>query len=287
MRRILSIGLLSLICSSVQAQVVAEMKLEQEQFLPGEALTVATRISNRSGRTLTFGDEADWLTFSVQSRDTTLVGRHGEAPVLGTFTLDTGNVATKRVNIAPYFALTKPGRYSVAATVRIKEWDGVATSAPKIFDIIEGSKIWSQEFGVPPSDAVTNQPPEVRRYALLQANYLRSELRLYFRLTDASDKVLKVFSLGQIVSFGHPDAEVDGQNRLHVLHQNGARTSIYTVVTPEGEIAVRQLYDYANVRPQLRGDASGNIVVAGGVRHPTPGDISRPKPANESPSVKP
>jgi hypothetical protein len=289
MKKILFSLLLSFVAwQTARAQVVVEVTLEQEQFLPGESMPAAIRVSNRSGRTLALGGEADWLTFSIQSREGALVSRNGEVPVVGAFSLDSASVATKRVNLAPYFSLTKPGHYFVTATVRLKEWDGTANSPPKAFDVIDGTKIWSQEFGVPVIGDATNQPPEVRHYALLQANYLRSELRLYFRLTDASDaKVMKVFALGQIVSFARPDAEVDGQSRLHVLHQNGARTSIYTVVTPDGDIAVRQLYEFGNARPQLRADDSGKISVAGGIRRTTSGDIPAKKIEDESKPAKP
>ena len=274
MRKLFS--LLILLCiwqPGAIAQVVVEVTLEQEQFLPGEALPVAVRVANRSGQTLHLGTQPDWLTFSVESRDGFVVRKNGETPVLGEFTLESSQVATKRADVEPYFTLTRPGRYHITATTRIKEWDGQVASPPKIFDIIEGTKVWTREFGVP-GTAKTNEPPEVRRYTLLHANYLKSQLRLYFRLTDAAgSKVFKVYPLGQVVSFGRPEAEVDARSQLHVLHQNGARTSIYTVINPEGEIVVRQTYDYQNAHPHLQLDADGKISVAGAVRRVTASDV--------------
>lgn len=265
------------------AQMLVEVTLEQGQFLPGEALPVAVRVTNRSGQMVQLGDEADWLMFSVESRDSFVVSKNGEVPVLGTFTLDTAKVATKRVDLAPYFALTRPGRYRIVATVRVKAWGAQIASPPKDFDIIEGAKLWTREFGVPAAPGL-NQPPELRRYTLLQASYLRSELRLYFRLSDvAGSRLFKVFPLGQMVSFGRPETEVDGRSRLHVLHQNGARTSLYTVINPEGEVVLRQLYDYHEVRPSLRLDREGNISVADGVRRPTGDDLPAEKAAEAEP----
>ena len=264
-------------------QMLVEVTPEQEQFLPGEALPVAVRVTNRSGQTVHLGDQADWLTFSVESRESFIVSKNGEVPVLGAFTLDTAKVATKRVDLAPYFALTRTGRYRMTATVRIKEWGAQTTSPPKDFDIIDGAKLWTREFGVPGSLA-PNQPPEIRRYTLLQANYLRSELRLYFRLSDgAESKLFKVFSLGQMVSFGQPEAEVDGRSQLHVLHQNGAHTSLYTVINSGGEIVVRQLFDFVATRARLQLDREGNISVVGGVRRGTKGDVPAEKTAEPDP----
>lgn len=277
---VLALGLLLAPLLPLSAQLLVEVTLAQNQYLPGEAMPATVRITNRSGRTLRLGAEEDWLTFSVQERAGAIVRKNGEAPVLGEFTLETAQVASKKVDLSPYFALTRPGSYHVIATVRIKDWDSLASSPPKKFDVIEGAKLWAQDFGVPSSGG-PNQPPEVRRYALLQANYLRSELRLYFRLTDAEGtRVMKVFPLGEIVSFGRPEMEVDGESRLHVLHQNGARTSRYTVINPDGEVVLRQLYEYGEARPRLAGGRDGKLGVSGpgAVRRPDKDDVPAPKP---------
>src|SRR6187455_1973107 len=193
----LTLGVLLAPLLQMSAQVTVEVTLEQEQFLGGEALPAAVRITNRSGQTLRLGTEPDWLTFLVESRDGFIVVKTGEVPVLGEFTLESSKVATRRVDLAPYFAISHPGRYNVTATVRIKAWDATLNTKPKSFDIIQGAKLWSQEFGVPAAANVTNQSPEVRKYTLQQANYLRTQLRLYLRLTDAAEtKVIKVFSMG-------------------------------------------------------------------------------------------
>lgn len=265
----------------VSAQVTVEVVPDQDQFLPGEALPVAVRIINHSGQTLHFGDDPDWLTFAVESRDGLIVVKTGEVPVLGQFTLESSKKATKRVDLAPYFNLTRPGCYSIIATVHIKEWDGQVASAPKAFDIIEGAKLWSQEFGIP--TGVTNQSPEVRKYILQQANYLKTQLKLYLRLTDVSEsKVIKVFPIGPMVSFGRPEPQLDKFNNLHVLYQDGARQFSYTVINPDGDVIIRQTYDYVNARPRLQMGEDGKLTVIGGVRRMTADDVPSPKaPTNE------
>ena len=120
--------------------------------------------------------------------------------------------------------------------------------------------------------------PEVRRYALEQANYLRSQLRLYLRLTDADGHVMKVFPLGPMVSFGNPEHQIDKESQLHVLYQNGARAFNYTVVDPNGEIVVRQTHDYVSTRPRLQLNEAGKVVVVGGSRRITASDVPEAKP---------
>jgi len=278
------LGLLLATLVQLSAQVTVEVTLEQEQFLPGEALPVAVKIRNRSGQTLRMGREPDWLTFSVESRDGFVATKTGEAPVTGEFRLESAQVATKRVDLAPYFALTRPGRYSAIATVRILEWNGQATSPPKSFDIINGAKLWSQEFGVPPTAGTTNQPPEIRRYTLQQANYLRTQLRLYLRLTDESEsRVLKVVPIGPLVGFSQPQPRVDQHSHLHLLYQTGARTFSYTVINSDGEIIVRQTHEFIGSRPHLQTGEDGKIGVVGGVRRVTSNDLPVPPKKNDEP----
>lgn len=262
--------LLAGLTSTVWGQVSVEVILDQEQFLPGEALPVAVRIHNRSGQKLNFGADADWLTFAVESRDGLVVRKTGEAPVVGSFDLDSAERATKRVDIGPYFSITEPGRYSVVATVRIKQWGQSITSQPKNFNVMEGAKIWEQEFGVPTGPGTTNRVPEVRKYVLQQANYLKGKLRLYLRLTDDSgNKVYRVVPIGLILSFSRPEPRIDKFSNLHLLYQNWAHSFSYTVFTPDGEVIERQTYDYADTRPRLQVDEEGQISVIGGARRVT------------------
>jgi hypothetical protein len=274
--------LLALLCaplSNLFAQVTAEVVLDQEQFLIGEELPAAVRITNRSGQTLQFGDDPTWLTFSVESRDGFIVAKLGDTPVLGEFKLESGQVATRRVDLAPYFALGRIGRYQIIATVRLKDWNTQVNTKPKSFDIINGAKIWSQDFGVPAPKGTPAGPPEVRRYSLEQANYLRSQLRLYLRLTDAEGShVIKVFPIGPMVSFGTPEHQIDKESQLHVLYQNGARSFSYTVINPDGEVIIRQTHDYSDSRPRLQLNEAGKVVVAGGVRRTTNSDVPESKP---------
>ena len=86
-------------------------------------MITAVHITNRSGQTLPLGGEDDWLTFSVESHDREIVPKTADVPVKGAFLLASSKVATKRVDLAPYFAANHPGHYSVFATVRIKDWN--------------------------------------------------------------------------------------------------------------------------------------------------------------------
>jgi hypothetical protein len=228
---------------------------------------------------LQLGADEGWVTFAIESRDGFIVLKSGDPIVAGEFTLESSHRATKRVDLTPYFSFSRPGRYSIRATVNIKQWDRTITSPPKNFDIIEGARLWEREIGVPGTGGATNQLPEVRKYALQQANYLK-QLMLYFQLTDNSGKVYKVFPIGPMISFGQPEPQVDKMSNLHLLYQDGPRTFSYSIINPDGVVMVRQTYEFTT-RPRLKFDDDGNVTVSGGTRRVTFNDLPAPKTSED------
>jgi hypothetical protein len=272
--RILPLTVLALVASALAAagQIAVEVVMEQEQFLREESVPVKVRITNRSGQALRLGTDNEWLSFAIESLDGAVVSKVAEVPVTGPFVLESAHVATRQVDLMPGFDLTQAGRYTVTATVRIKEWNEETASKPRSFEVVRGTKLWEQEFGLPTASG----PPEVRKYVLQQASY-RKQLKLYLRLTDASDsKVFRVFPVGPLVSFSRPEAQVDQSSFLHLLFQTGARSFLFQVLSPDGDVVLRQSYDYTATRPVLRANDEGRIYVAGGVRRPATGDIPAP-----------
>ena len=150
MKKLLLIfGLAWLAALRAAAQVSVEVVTEQDQFLPSESVPLAVKITNRSGQPLHLGADANWLTFDVESDDGFIVVKNGEVPVTGEFDMGSSQVATKRVDLKPYFNMTRPGRYHVVATLRIKDWKIELASPAKSFDVISGVKLWSQDSGWP------------------------------------------------------------------------------------------------------------------------------------------
>jgi hypothetical protein len=287
------IGLWLALClaalSPVSAQISVEVLQDQDQFLQGESIPVAVRVTNRSGQTLNVGGEDNWLTFGIETTAGSLIRNTGDVPVREEFSLPSSKMATKRVDIQPYFALNRPGRYLITASVRIPEWPReIPPSPPKAFEIIEGTHMWEQEFGVPPVAGATNSAPEVRRYILQQANYLKGQLRLYLRITDASGaKTIRVFPIGTLVSVSRPEFQVDQLSRLHALFENGPHSFAYMVFNPDGEMLVRQTYDLKTTRARLKAEADGNIAVVGGSRRITRNDVPASQPSEPADTAEP
>ena len=260
---------------SASAQVTLDLRLDQNEFLPGESMPLAVKITNMSGQQLHFGAAPGWLTFNVESQDGFVVVKNSEVPVVEPFDLPSSQMATKHVNLQPYFQIGQPGRYKVTASMRVKEWGLTVNSTPIIFDVIHGGELWSQGFGVV---MASNAAPAARKYTLIKANYLRQQLRLYVQVSNGDgDSVIKVAGLGPLVSFSLPEEEVDPVSRLHVLWQTGAQSFSYAVVGPGGEIVARDTYDNFNSRPHLAIDSNGAVFVRGGVRRPKPDELPQIK----------
>ena len=258
------------------AQVSMELALDQEQFLPNEAIRVAVKITNTSGQPLHLGEDPDWLTFSVESQDNYVVAKNSEVPVVEPFDLESSQRATKHVDLQPYFQMGRPGRYKITATLHIKAWSLAVNSPPIQLDVIHGGQLWSQNFGVV---VATNAPPEPRKYTLIKANFLREQLRLYLQVSSADGgQVFKVAPLGPLVSFSFPEEQVDRTSQLHLLWQTGAQSFSYQIISADGDTVAREIYDNFNSRPHLSLDSEGNVVVLGGVRRPKVGEIPQPLP---------
>jgi hypothetical protein len=266
---------------SLRAQVSVDVSLDQDQFLPGEAMPLTVRITNRSGQTIQLGKDQEWLTFLIESKEGFVVVKTGEVPVEGEFTLESSKRGIKQVDLAPYFSFPKTGRYVVTASVFIKDWNQQISSAPKAFDIIQGSKMWEQEVGLPLPPGVTNQTPELRKYTLHQANYLRTRLMLYVQVSDANGKIYRVFPVGPMLSFGQPEPQVDRVSNLHLLFQDGQRSYNYTVIDPQGKVLIHHEYDMAP-RPKLKVNAGGLLEVVGGIQRVTPNDVPPAKPVEDN-----
>ncbi|PYJ03141.1 MAG: hypothetical protein DME25_13255 [Verrucomicrobia bacterium] len=270
--RIAPLAVILLFGSSLPApaQVSVELVLDQDQYLRDESLPVKVRVINHAGQTLRLGRDNDWLAFGIESHDGGVVSKLAEVPVAGEFTLESAQVATRQVDLTPCFDVSQTGRYTVTATLKIKEWNEEFSSKPKAFEIVRGAKLWEQEFGVP---GATGGAPETRKYTLQQANY-HKQLKLYVRLADLSEnRVFRVFPVGPLVSFSQPEAQVDKANYLHLLFQTGARSFLFNVISPDGEVILRQSYEYTQTRPTLRANDEGRIYVLGGLRRLTASDL--------------
>lgn len=286
MKRLLWLAIL-LPAFRLSAQVAVEVTFEQESYLTGEKVEAAVRVTNRSGQTVKLGSDADWLTFHLENADGLVLPTAGDPPVQGEFELESSKRATKRVDLSPWFPLSIPGRYTVTAVVKFKDWGIEKASQPRAFNIISGAKLWEQEFGVPTVGTNASGLPEVRRYILQQANFIKANLRLYLRVTDfTGERIYRVAPIGPLLSFSRPQAQVDQSSNLHVLYMDGPQTFSYTSYNPDGELLLKQTYAFTEKRPRLQ-LKEGGVTVVGGARQESSKDFPPSKKKDEEKPEQP
>jgi hypothetical protein len=257
----------------VRAQVQVVVELEQNQVLPGESLWVAARVINYSGQTLSLGQGNDWLQFMIETPEGIPVSCRATVPVEEPFELPSSKMATKRLDVTPYYDFEQPKRYLLTATVRIPAWGQEVRSKPESFEVVRGSTLWQQDVGLPVPGG-ESRPPEVRRFILQQALHIK-QMKLYARVTDASGtRIHGTLPLGPMLSVSDPEKQIDAQTRLHVLWQTGARDFTYCIVGPDGKLVRRETHEFTDSRPLLRRDREGQLRIIGGMRRPAANDFS-------------
>ncbi|MGH8165273.1 MAG: hypothetical protein ACREP1_13150, partial [Rhodanobacteraceae bacterium] len=105
----------------------------------------------------------------------------------------------------------------------------------------------------------------VRTYSLM-SNRFPDHTSLYVRVEDKTNSVVyATYSLGRVISFDEPHAEVDRQNQLHVLQCSAPRMWAYSVIGLDGKLLKRASYAQTRSMPRLSRTADGNVQVAGGM----------------------
>ena len=254
--------------------VSVELILDENIYLPGEDIPLGVRISNLSGRPLTFGTTSTWLSFYVETKSGEVIARLGQVPVEGEFTLESAKAGTKWWNVQPYFDFQESGVYQIYAEIRLPDINEQVLSEPATFTVQRARKLWEISFGVPPPEGATNEQPEIRRYALQSAVRTRDR-NLYARVTDNAElRIYRVVLLDKLLSFANPAQQLDNRSQLHVLFQTGGSTYTYCVVTPDGDLAIRQRHEIVQgSRPRLMKQSDGSILVGGGRRLPSSSDV--------------
>ena len=265
----------------VLGQVDVSLEFKKEFYLAHESIMAEVKIVNFSGKTLNFGTDKNWLQFTIESRGNFPVEKVGDLDVVEKFQVPNASRAIRRVHLIPAYKIDHPGRYRIAAYINIPELNSQLVSAPVEIGILSATVIWDREIGVVKDDKDPSAPIEIRKYTLMRT-VNENQIDLYVKVTDKYQQhIYGVYSLGNIVSFGEPDRQVDRFSNLHVLMQNGARSFRYTIVKPDGKILLRERHDYTNTRPKLIMGKTGLIQVGGGKRKQSFDDIPTPEQMND------
>jgi len=77
--------------------------------------------------------------------------------------------------------------------------------------------------------------------------------------------VYATYSLGHVISFDEPHAEIDRENRLHVLHCSAPRAWSYAIIGLNGQLLSHSTLLETKSRPHFKRTADGEVAVIGGM----------------------
>lgn len=272
------------------AQIRVQLKLDGDTFLLHEPLHATVQITNLAGRELVFRNEPSrsWLDFQIarNGEDQGILPKYDTRRGFAGVTFPAGQTLEHTVNLTPVYPIQDLGLHSVTATVYCPEMKRYFTSNKILFEVRPGSVLWTQVVGVPEGEG-----EGLRKYSLLSLR-IREYQYLYVRVEEGDGRrVYATRRLGNLLSFGSPQIELDAINRLHILFLGGPQSYAHVITGLNGEDLGRYQYVARQTRPMLRRYADGEVAVVGGeilARRAEPADGSgTPRLSERPPGVPP
>lgn len=287
-------GLLAM--TSLRAQVTVDLSINRTIYVAYEPLLATVRITNLTGSKLLLADVQGkkWVGFQVETLDGRPVPPSDPNYEIAPIEIAPGDSITRTVNLTQLYPIGDLGSYRIRASIYAAELSSYFTSPPLTVEITEGRLIWQQTVGVPGEIGTAG----TTRTISLLTHRLADRTDLYLRIEDKHAGVIYcTHRLGDCISFGKPEIQLDAENTIHVLQNNVPREFIYSKIGLDGKILDRLTYSAPKDRPQLARAADGSVSVLGGVPYdpkasPTPTVIpklsDRPVSFNEPiPSLTP
>jgi hypothetical protein len=236
MKRFLPCVALFLIALPAQAQIQVELKLKRLQCIAYEPIIATLTITNLAGRDIELRDDNDqhWFGFEVTANEGRTVGPLRPVPE-PPLQIAAETSVTRKIDLGKRFPVADLGVYHVRANVFFADLNKFFYAQVKVFEVTPARPIWQVTVGDPPGGGE-------RTYSLL-TNRFPDHTSLYVRVQDkANGLVYSTYSLGRIISFEEPHAEVDRDNQLHVLQCSAPRLWSYSIVGLDGRLpSARQL----------------------------------------------
>src|SRR5438094_9904935 len=263
-KRTLPFVCLLLSAVSGEAQVQVDLKFKRLQYIAYEPVVATLGITNLAGRDIDLhdADGQSWFGFEVSGREgqpTPPVTTDNAQPPLQ---IKAGQKVTQRINLTPLYPVQEFGTYHVRAHIYFADLGKFFYSGTKVFEVTDARPIWQGTVGIP--DGVS-APGNVRTYSLM-TNQFPDHTSLYVRVQDKDNGIVyATYSLGRIISFEEPQAQIDRTNKLHVLQCAAPRSWAYARVGLNGELLEHSSFMETKTRPRLVHSANGEIAVRGGV----------------------
>lgn len=248
----------------LRAQVIVDLSIKRTIFVAYEPLLATVRITNLTGSRLLLADAQGkkWFGFQIESLDGRPIPPSDPDYEIAPIQVEPGDSITRTVNLTQLYPLGDLGSYRIRASVYAAELSSYFTSPPLTVEITEGRLIWQQTVGVPGGAGIAG----ASRTISLLTHRLEDKTDLYLRIEDKQAGIIYcTHRLGDSISFGKPEIQLDAENGIHVLQNNIPREFIYSKVGLDGKILERLTYNAPKERPQLVRANDGSVSVQGGI----------------------
>jgi hypothetical protein len=252
------------LAGSAIAQIQVDLKFARLQYIAYEPVLATVGITNLAGRDVDLHDAAGqpWFGFEVTGQDGQIVGPIKSGPFQPPVKIEAGKRVTQKINLTALFPVHDFGTYHVRAHLYFADLTKYFYSPTKVFEVTDARPIWQRTVGMPENGA---GPDAVRTYSLL-TNRFPDHTSLYVRVEDKDHGIVyATYSLGRVIAFDEPHAELDRANQLHVLFCAAPRAWAYDRIGLNGELLSHTSLVETKSRPRLVRGADGGVKVAGGM----------------------
>jgi hypothetical protein len=255
--------LTAFVAGAANAQIQVQIKFSRLQYIAYEPLFATVTITNRAGRDIDLHDDGDerWFGFEITGRDGQSVPLDSSQR-METLHIETGQTVTQKIDLTRLYPIEDFGTYHVRAHVYFSDLGRYFYSQTKVVEVTDARPIWKQSVGIP---ADSGAGGDSRTYSLL-TNRFADHTSLYVRVEDERrNTVYATFSLGPVIAFDEPHAEIDRENRLHVLHCSAPRAWSYAIIGLNGQLLSHSTLLETKSRPHFKRTPDGEIAVVGGM----------------------
>ena len=277
--------LILFVAKESNAQLIVNMNLPKTNYLSYEPMVATVTVYNRAGNDVVLGGPKGrgWMSFDVY-RDGQLLSPRSFDGGFETMLLKAGRSVTKKVDINRLYPVADYGSYTINASVYFPPRRSYFSSKKRRVNVTDARAFWKQSFGFSQG---RNKLASFRQFSLHEHRESANSA-LYVRLRETKGtKVYCTFSLGRFINVRKPQATIDAQNRLHVMHMISPRIYSHAKVSPEGAFLGNEYYrETTETRPSLVIDAGGSVKVVGGIAYDpnkTPEAEQKPRSASELP----
>lgn len=253
-----------------------DLKFKRLQYIAYEPVVATLGITNLAGRDIELHDANGqaWLGFEITRSEgqpiAPLSTENAQAPLK----IEAGQRVTRQIDLGSLYPMHDFGAYHVRTHVYFADLAKFFYSGTGVFEVTDARPIWQETVGIPTGAKAQGN---VRTYSLL-TNRFPNHTSLYVRVQDKDTGIVyATYSLGRIIAFEQPQAEIDHSNQLHVLHCAAPRAWSYSRIGLNGELLTHSSFMETKTRPRLVHAANGDVAVRGGTLE-APAQSSRGTP---------